>query len=141
MVCEQNDPTAVGWQAVSTPTPPITTCAPGTGITVNYATGDAGYDDVRPTATISYRVIFTSTYSTVSDDAGRVVSDYFDVVYTDPCYKKSITLTAGVLDVTYKIHGAAATMNVASPVFSAVGTCAVTETIYAKLATADEDAW
>ena len=75
MVCEQNDPTAVGWQAIDDP--PFTTCDTTTGISLIYETGDAGFDDVRPSATRDYRVTYTSTYSTVADDAGRVVTDYF----------------------------------------------------------------
>ena len=141
MVCEQNDPTNVGWEGIANP--PITTCDTTTGISVAFSTGDAGIDDVRPTATIEYRVIFTSTFSTVGDASGRIASDYFEVVYTDPCYGMTITLTTGVSDVTYLIHSTNGVipMAITAPTFSATSTCAVTDTIYAKLSSADEDAW
>ena len=52
------------------------------------------------------RIVYTSTSSTLSDDAGRVAYDYFDITIVENCYALEIVLDAGFADIDYRVHSA-----------------------------------
>ena len=69
MACEQWDTTDFIWTDVTSTDPPFNYCDTTNGIVIEVdSTNDAAtYDNYRPEVTYTYRVIFTSTYSMVTD--------------------------------------------------------------------------
>ena len=123
---------------------PFETCDTTDGIILylNQYYKSASYDDYRPTVTETYRVVFTSTYSMVTDGSNQVI-DEFKVVYTDPCSTLTLALNTGVEDFTYLVQSSATKMT-KTPVFDNSDTssvCAVSKTWYGKEVGTDEDAW
>jgi hypothetical protein len=142
MVCEQWNESTFVWDDVTSTDPPFAACTKATGISVEVdATTDAAtYDNYRPELTNTYRVVFTSTYSLVTDGT-NVATDQFTITFRDACYNLALGLTTGVSDFTYYVESTAAKVT-KTPVFSkSSAPCATTITWYGKLTTGDEDTW
>ena len=143
MACEQWDATELEWTDVTSTDPPFDQCNTASGIVIEVDSGTdaATYDNYRPEVTLTYRVVYTSTYSMVTDGTDQVI-DQFTITYRDACYNLALTLTAGVEDFTYLVHPSASMVS-KSPTFtdSSSGACSTLKTWYGKKSGADEDAW
>ena len=124
------------WTDVTSSDPPFNSCDKTNGIVVEVdATNDSGtYDNYRPQVTYTYRVIFTSTYSMVTDGTNQVI-DEFTITYTDACNNLALALNTGVEDFTYLVDPTAAKVT-KTPTFtdSSSGSCSTLKTWYGKRA-------
>ena len=78
------------------------------------------------------RIVYTSTDSTLADDAGRVAYDYFELTIVESCYQLSLSFTAGIDDIDYRVHSAAAAETYTPTKSISDSSCTVTYTVYTK---------
>ena len=105
--CGGGTTSATPYNTLLTTEVPFTTCDTTDGINVqmnqyNYAS----INNYSPELTETYRVVFTSTYSMVTDGSNRV-TDEFQVSYSHACYNLALALTGGVEDFTYLVQASA----------------------------------
>ena len=69
MVCESWNDSDQSWDTITPDdgTQPILNCDTTNGITLEVADGDSFYDSYRPDVEVAYRVVFTDTYSLLTD--------------------------------------------------------------------------
>ena len=123
MSCEKWDDDANLWNPQSGTTAPFNACDTSTGIEIEVDSAPSSgpdYDiinnnDYSPEVTFKYRVIFTSTYSRVTDGTNQVIDEFW-INFQNACATN--TVTTGIDDYTYEVMTGAAKWT-QTPTFSA----------------------